>query len=161
MKKEVIVGIDPGEKGGIAFFSRDGTLLDVEPMPLDAGTKEVDSLALFVMLSEAEPLLVVVEKVGSNPKWRSNSIFTFGRNLEAVISTLKIAEIPYDCNVLPTTWKKVVLAGTKREKADAIAHVHRRYPEFADKVGKHDGMADATCIGEYGLRVLLGGSQCP
>ena len=153
----LVIGIDPGAKGGIAIFDRDGTLLSVCPMPLDA-VDEVDPLELYHLL-DCNPVLVVVEKVGPNPVWSRSSIWKFARNFESIISVIKLSEHPFDDQVLPTTWKKAILAGTLKDKNAAIAHAHKRYPTFASVVKKHDGMADAICIGEYGVRVLLSNGE--
>lgn len=149
----VVIGVDPGAKGGVAIFSRGGELLEVHPMPLDADGV-ADTLELL-LLFDRDPALVAVEKVNAHPTWGRPSIWTFARNVQAVLSACAVGEFRLDDRVLPAAWKKVVLAGTEKDKAAAIAHAHKRYPDFRAAIGKHDGMADAVCIGEYACRVLL------
>lgn len=153
----VVIGVDPGAKGGVAILSPAGELLEVHPMPVDADG--IADTAELLHLFDRDPLLIAIERVNAHPTWGRASIWTFARNFQAVLSACAVGEFRYDDRVLPTAWKKVVLAGTERDKAAAISHVHKRHPAFKGVVKNHDGMADAVCIGEYACRVLLPQAQ--
>ena len=144
-----IAGIDPGKSGGIAFLSEAGPL--AEPMPLCG--KEIDGRYLAEWLKESAPDLVVVEKVGAMPGQGVTSMFTFGTGFGRVLGVIEALGLPYRL-VTPQAWKKVVLAGTSRDKTAAVEFVNRAYPALNLAPGRkrvpHDGMADAVCIAEYG-----------
>ena len=58
----------------------------------------------------------------------------------------------------PKDWKRVVLAGTARDKEAAIEYVAKRFPTVDMFPGRRrkaaDGIADAVCIADWGLRQL-------
>jgi len=100
---------------------------------------------------------VTIEKVGTMPKQGVTSSFNFGRGygmLEGMCTTLCF---PTQL-VRPQAWKKLVLAGTQKDKSAAIQFVKRQYPgvrlRATDRcTTDHDGMADAICLAEYGRRI--------
>ena len=144
-----IIGIDPGQKGGVAFISDDSA----EAIPMPMAGKEVDGRALAAWIGLRKPTLVVVEKVGAMPGQGVTSMFTFGRNFGVLLGVIEALGYPYKL-VTPQAWKKIVLAGTSRDKTAASEHVHQMYPDVELSPGKmrtaHDGMADAVCLAEYG-----------
>ncbi len=144
-----IVGIDPGKKGALACI---GDLEDAILMPLSG--KDIDGRAIRDFLIKTQPDLVYIEKVHSMPKQSSQSGFTFGEAYGTVKGIVDAMEIPYVL-VTPQAWKKKVLAGTKKEKQDAIEFCRRRYPNIDLIPGRcktpQDGIADAVCIAQFGL----------
>ncbi len=104
--------------------------------------------------------LGVIEAVGAMPGQGRGSIFHFGEGYGRWQGMLDALRIPYQV-VRPQEWKRVVLAGTARDKVAAIDFVARRYPGVGllatprSRV-PHDGMADAVCLAEYGRRLLVG-----
>lgn len=153
----MIVGIDPGQKGGIALVQSTGQAAGY-PMPL-AG-KEIDGHEIASLLCDAHPLLVVIEKVHSMPKQGVASTFKFGMGFGVVIGVCEALMLPYRL-VTPQAWKKSVLAGTTRDKSAAINFVRRAYPSVDLSPGRlrvpHDGIADAVCLAEYGRQLMLKG----
>jgi hypothetical protein len=142
----MIVGIDPGQDGAIAFI-RPGSsvnICDVHKMPLSG--KGVDCEAICKLITMAGNVsLAVVECVHS-----------MGR-IEGVIRTLRIPlAMP-----TPQAWKKLVLAGTKKDKDAAIDYVRRMYPSAqliqpGCRVPDHN-IADSVCLAEFGRLMLHGG----
>lgn len=167
----VIVGIDPGLDGGIAGIDEKGSVLFIRVMPSKEwkrGKRDVDAAELGRMLDrtngerfdEGEPNLVVVEKVGSMPKQGIVGAFTFGKGYGKVLGIVEYFGIPLE-QPTPQRWKKVVLAGTAKDKEAAVAYVRNRFPNLnlfrTNKCRKpHHGMADAVCLAEFGRRLLLG-----
>ena len=151
------VGIDPGATGGVAVLSKDRA--EAIPMPTVAG--EIWILEIARLLKELSPGLVVLEKAQPMRKGGRvqgvTSAFTYGMGFGAIRGMLETLEIPHRL-VTPQAWKKVVLAGTAKDKDAAINFVRRAYPAIDLTPGRkrvpHDGMADAVCIAEYG-RVTL------
>ena len=154
----IIVGVDPGQKGGLAIM-KDGACTG-HPMPL-AG-KEVDTRAVadlvmgeydLVLEDPSNHILVVVEKVHAMPKQGVSSTFKFGLNYGRILGAIEALGLRYEL-VTPQAWKKAILAGTNKGKTAAVEFVHRRYPSVNLMPGRmrthHDGIADAVCLAEYG-----------
>jgi hypothetical protein len=149
----VIIGMDPGLKGGIAKF-RGGKLVDALAMPtidqkiMDFGTI-VDYLsgADYVVLEEQ--FLKVAGGIAQ--RGMAKTMRNFG-NLEGILRGLKV---PHQV-IKAQAWKRVVLRGTSKDKLAAIFHAQSRYPDVSllptprSRVPS-DGIADAICIGEYAL----------
>lgn len=153
----MIIGIDPGQYGAISclWYESESNrwLVDVWDMPtidISKTRKEIDTVALFELLSGIKSSKIYVEKVGPVAGASRASTFTFGRNYEAVISAVKMIKVPYDL-VDSKVWKAEVLKNTDKSKQAAITWCTRNFPEcvIADK----DGRADAICIAEYGRRL--------
>jgi len=101
--------------------------------------------------------VICIEKQQAMPKQGIVSTFHLGESygiLQGIASGLQIP-----CMLVgPKQWKKVVLENTMMDKTAAINYVRNRYPSIDMNVGKrkeifHDGMADAVCIADYGLRI--------
>jgi crossover junction endodeoxyribonuclease RuvC len=150
-----VIGIDPGQHGAVAFLN--GDLAEAIPTPLNG--KEIDGRELAAWLYLRKPGLIVIEKVGAMPRQGVSSTFKFGRNFGMLLGVVEALGLPYRL-VTPQAWKKVVLAGTSRDKLAAIEHVHRAYPAIDLTPGRrrtpHDGIADAVCLAEYGRKMLCG-----
>lgn len=148
-----VIGIDPGQKGGLAYVS--GHHAEGVPMPL-AG-KEIDVGRVVMLLQTNGIELVVIERVHAMPKQGVKSTFTFGYGLGVVVGAVQALGIPLRW-VTPQAWKKVVLAGTAKDKDAAVAFVTQAYPTVDLMPGRtrtpHDGIADAVCIAEYGRRTF-------
>jgi hypothetical protein len=60
--------------------------------------------------------------------------------------------------VTPQAWKKLILAGTPKDKDASIAYCRRAFPNvplipLRYRV-PHDGIADSLCLLQYGLRTF-------
>lgn len=139
----MIMGIDPGAKGGIATWDPNSGVRILTYSPenlLSEGLYPADE--------------VYIEKVGAMPGNGSVSMFNFGFGCGVIdgIVNARGAGISY---VRPQAWKKAVL-GTKypHDKAGAIAYCQDNYPEVNLILPRcrtpHDGIADAVCIMHYG-----------
>lgn len=148
-----IAGVDPGLRGGLVLIGDDRT--EACLMPLTG--KEVDGAAVGRWLLDAEPDLVVLEKVGSRPGQGVRSTFSFGQSYGKVMGVLESMNIPYRL-VTPQAWKRKVLAGTAKDKEAAIQFVRRAYPTINLTPGRcrtpQDGIADAACLAVYGREHL-------
>lgn len=161
----IVIGFDPGHKGGIAIL-RPGREPWVYPMPIMG--KEIDwqGVTQHIRLlshrngsGEVIPYCAFVERCHSMPKQGVASTFKFGTAYGGILGILGALGIPTQL-VSPSAWKKVILAGTAKDKPAAIAYCRRRWPSVSlipEGCRKaHDGMADALCIAAYGETVLNG-----
>jgi len=155
----MIVGIDPGQTGGIAYIDAASGTSDAIPMPLMG--KEIDGHELANALRGRSIDTVILEKVHAMPKQGVSSTFKFGMGFGLVIGVCEALSIPYRL-VTPQAWKKAVLAGTTKDKDAAVSFVRRAYPSIDLTPGRkrvpHDGMADAVCLAEYGRQLMVPGA---
>ncbi len=154
----LIVGIDPGLRGGLAALAPDGAVAGVWPMPVAGG--EVHAAGVADLLRSLRCLdnlqdigLVCLEKVGAMPKQGVASTFRFGTGWGMVRGVCAALGLPTQL-VQPVTWKKRVLLGYPHDKTGAIRFCADRWPG-ADLVlpgcrVPHDGMAEALCLAAYG-----------
>jgi len=151
----MIVGIDPGQSGGVAYIDLEGCRSWAEPMPTLG--KDIDAYAVSDWLRDWQPDTVIVEKVHSMPKQGVVSMFRFGLGFGRILGVLEALAIPYRL-VTPQEWKRVVLAGTAKDKDAAIAFARRAYPHIDLTPGRkrtpHDGIADAVCLADYGRQLI-------
>lgn len=159
------LGVDPGQKGALAFFGERGNCEEFWCLEMFLAGKEIDGGAIARMLRQNtgsfyddKPgiTLAAVEWAQAMPKQGVTSCFNYGAGFGKVLGVLEALEIPYRL-VRPRAWKEVILAGTAKDKEAAIAYVRRAYPWANLTPGKkrkpHDGMADALCLAEYAQRV--------
>lgn len=156
------IGIDPGLNGGIAILHED-LMLDLYVMPIIKGKhKEYDINRLIYILTTVGTASVfcVVEKQHAMPKQGVSSTFKTGYGfgvLEGVINTLNI---PYQI-VAAREWQKKILTSVNKDRNTKQASAliaQRLYPHIDFRRSRrcknvHDGLADATCIMEYGRRI--------
>jgi len=155
----IIIGIDPGLSGGIALYDTKYNTWIVYVMPVEkkTGIHVAEIHARFCSyIHDWSDTLAVIEKVHAMPGQGVTSMFTFGMGYGKVIGLLETLEIPY-LNPTPQQWKKRILEGTTKDKDATIAYVKQRYPAISllptQRCTKpHDGMADAICLCEYGMK---------
>jgi crossover junction endodeoxyribonuclease RuvC len=155
----IYIGIDPGLSGGLATISANGAQVTARPMPVSGGQIDASAVADLVWgaaLACGDTAIAVMEKVGAMPKQGVVSMFRFGQGYGTILGVLGALGIRCEL-VTPQRWKAVILAGTARDKAAAIAWCRRAYPGVSLRrtercTTDHDGMADALCLAEYGRR---------
>lgn len=154
----VIVGIDPGNNGGIAVCNSDGTFVSVHKIPTTPYKKkrridEEQLVSIFKSMDSDEKHVVYLEQVASMAGQGRVSIFTFGDGyglLRGIIRTLgwEIRQ------VRPQVWQKE-LGLTKKDKSETDT-VHKNriktfvaelFPEIKITLAK----ADALAIMHYGM----------
>jgi len=147
----MILGIDPGASGALAFFNLEAGTLEIVDMPtvqVKRGAKlknEISPQMLAAIVGARKPIVAIIEKVGAMPGQGSSSMFQFGRGVGMVEGVLAALHVPTDY-VTPQQWQKAVGArdgkdGNRQRAAElfpAYAHL------FARK--KDDGRADAALM---------------
>ena len=157
---DVVIGVDPGLHGAVAFFWPASSKLIVYDIPLhslvrNGKTKnEIDRAELAAIVESAAicgKAQAFVEQVGSMPGQGVSSVFAFGKAYGIILGIL--ASVP-STDVLPQRWKKAL--GVPAAKDGARARASQLLPAYAAewKLVKHDGRAEAALIALYGARTL-------
>jgi crossover junction endodeoxyribonuclease RuvC len=150
----MILGIDPGISGALAWVSDDGFLLSAMDMPtLEVnGKMKVNPHILASDLSFRKPKIAVIEDVGAMPGQGVSSMFNFGYSagiLAGVCAGLGIPTVFYR----PAVWKRQ--AGVPADKGAARQMAQRLWPgsRAFDRVKDH-GRAEAALLARwYATRV--------
>ena len=134
--------------------STNGTIIDVLSRDFPLTAKQIYNIIHEHSQGEC---FAFIEKVHAMPGQGVTSMFNFGMGYGLLRMALAANQIPYQL-VTPQAWKKKVLAGLPKDKSSAINYVARKYPNVDLIPGRkrtpHDGIADAICIGEYGITLL-------
>ena len=158
---KVIVGIDPGLKGGLAFY--DGKTLIVYPTPVNSvrfvknGKKkkrdEMDLAQAVFLMRQHGATQAFLEQVTAMPGQGVTGMFRFGTNYGQWLGMLAGLDIPVT-TVTPQKWKKD--AGLTAEKNDSLELARTLFPDNLArfKLKKNDGLAEASLIARYGYRSL-------
>ena len=150
----MILGIDPGISGALAWVSDDGHLLSAMDMPtLEVnGKAKVNPHILASELNFRKPKIVVIEEVGAMPGQGVTSMFNFGYSagiLLGICAGLGIPTVFYR----PAVWKRQ--AGVPTDKGAARQMAQRLWPgsRAFDRVKDH-GRAEAALLARwYATRV--------
>lgn len=145
----MILGIDPGISGALAWVSDDGHLISTSDMPVIEinGKKKVSPYILADMLKARMPTLAVIEEVGAMPGQGVTSMFGFGYSagiLAGVCAGLMVPTVMYR----PAVWKRA--AGVPADKGAARQMAQRFWPGCRDfdRV-KDDGRAEAALLARW------------
>ena len=145
----MILGIDPGISGALAWVSDDGFLLSAMDMPtLEVnGKMKVNPHILASDLSFRKPKIAVIEDVGAMPGQGVSSMFNFGYSagiLAGVCAGLGIPTVFYR----PAVWKRQ--AGVPTDKGAARQQAQRFWPgsRAFDRVRDH-GRAEAALLARW------------
>lgn len=150
----LIIGIDPGFSGAIAFLDIEGGLLQVMDMPVWPNTKgrtEIDHGGLYraLELTPYDAATVWLEQVAARPGQGAASTFRFGQGYGAI--EMAVAANGHAIRyVTPARWKRHF--GLTADKGGSRALATQRFPAQAGmfKRAKDDGRAEAALIAAYG-----------
>jgi Holliday junction resolvasome RuvABC endonuclease subunit len=147
----MILGIDPGAKGGVAVVELSGQLIDGYRMPTMKlrGKTLVDVVHLDSWLSLWAFDTAVIESVHAMPGQGVSSCFSFGRATGAVEAlTMLIAD--KQVWVAPQAWKKHF--GLAKEKQASLDLARMRFgTAFKWTKKADDGIAEAALMVLYWL----------
>jgi crossover junction endodeoxyribonuclease RuvC len=147
----MILAIDPGAKGALAFFRPEqGTLelIDTPTVEVKRGQKlktEISPQMLAAIIRARNPSIAILEIVGAMPGQGVSSMFQFGRGVGMLEGILSALDVPVTY-ISPQGWQKAVNArsgkdGNRQRAAELFpAYAHM----FARK--KDDGRADAALM---------------
>jgi crossover junction endodeoxyribonuclease RuvC len=152
----MIVGIDPGAKGALAFFDPVAGTLDIVDMPtvqVKRGAKlktEISAQMVAAIIRSRKPSVAVVERVSSMPGQGVSSVFAFGKAAGLLDGVLAALEIPITY-VTPQVWQKAVNARTGKDgNRQRAAEIYPAYASSFSRV-KDDGRADAALMAYWGV----------
>lgn len=152
MTNKTYIGIDPGQKGGIASIApmaEDPLLFQMPKTPRD----------VFLCLRNLHnnKSLAIIERSQPMPKQGVVSVFSYGVGYGVLIGCLEALDIPY-VEIRPQAWKKEMLSGfnNKASKATSLRVCRRLFPTVnlipdGCRV-MQDGLAEALLIAEFGRR---------
>lgn len=152
----MIVGIDPGASGALAFLDHVAGTLDIVDMPtveVKRGNKlkrELSAQMLTAIISSRKPASAIVERVGAMPGQGVSSMFQFGRNVGTIEGVLAALHIPITM-IAPQIWRK--LAQVREGKDGSRQRAGELFPAYAATFArvKDDGRADAAIIAWTGV----------
>jgi hypothetical protein len=137
--KEIFIGIDPGQSGGIAI-TRLGGYAEAFKMP----DTEADTAELLRDLKErADFALCAIESVHSMPKQGVASSFKFGRSYGFLRGLLIGLQIPFE-EITPQVWQKEMNCRTGGDKNVSKSKAQQLWPNL--KITH--ALADALLIAE-------------
>jgi len=150
----MILGIDPGMSGGIAWLSDHGHLIEVRDLPTVKGTGLLPAV-LAQWLRDKRPVHAWVERVASRPGAGVAGMFNFGRGYGQIEGVCAALEIPVSL-VTPQKWKGALRIPA--DKSAARARAAQLWPGLAGTFArvKDDGRAEAALIGLYGAHAMQG-----
>lgn len=152
-----IIGIDPGQTGGLAIVGDDMSASAI-PMPTIATAYDVKAIHAWMIDQVLVADLIVIEKVGAMPKQGLSSTFKFGMGygmLQGIAACM-----PQACVlVVPPVWKRLVLGSVyAHDKLGTIQFCRDKFPQVNLVLPRcrvpHDGMADALALAAYGQLIL-------
>ena len=152
-----VIGIDPGWNGGLAIFD-DDILKAVFRCPSDRDENKIaryleSSISINPVTGECETI-VYIEKVWAFPGNAVRAAFSFGKNYGTWLGIIKALEIPL-VYVTPTEWQKNIGTRVPKDKKKRKKYFQRRAIGYAKGSLKKKIsliVADAVCIGMYGVR---------
>lgn len=121
----LVIGVDPGKRGAIAFLDGSGELRAVDHVPL-VDDKLSPTLLCdliddhFTSADDPHSVVAVVEQVHSMPKQGVVSSFDFGKSYGIVLGVLAGVGIR-TVHVTPNRWKRDLRLSADKEQARARA----------------------------------------
>ncbi len=153
----MILAIDPGNTGGLAFLgTRDADLLALYSMPLtethSAGHTRhfIDGALVAQHIQRFQPVCAVLERVSSRPGQGVAGVFSFGRGVGVLEGVLQALEVPISY-VAPQVWKRHH-GLIKQPKRASLEMARELYPEAEMPLVKHEGRAEAILIGLWKIQ---------
>lgn len=144
-----ILGIDPGQSGGMVLLLTDGSIVDRLAF---ANKTEHDIRETFMEYIELADLRAYIETVHSMPGQGVASTFKFGRNFGFLIGMLTAMAIPYEL-VTPQKWQKAMGIPPRSKNASKGDH-KRNLKSAAQRLWPRAkwtlAICDAALIAEYG-----------
>ena len=144
----IIVGIDPGNNGGIALLHGD-RLIYADHLPIVGKTLSGHLLNnWFGDIEPDTPDMVVVEQVHAMPRQGVSSTFNFGKAVGIIEGVIAARGLPVTY-VTPQRWKKAM--GVTADKNSSRQSAINLWPTEADlfRRVKDADRAEAALIAEY------------
>ena len=159
----VVVGIDPGLSGAIAYVGPSGDpIARVIPVIKNGTRRSLDLGGIRTMFAAwkivgTPGVHVFLERAQPMPRDGAMGAFRYGESYGMLVGCLDGLGLEVT-TVHPATWKSILFSGTTRTKDDARALAAEVFPSMAPKLVTKvsHNMAEALLLAEYGRRVLCG-----
>jgi hypothetical protein len=156
MEDIIVVGIDPGLKGGIACL-KNGEILTTAKMPIvknKVGSR-VDAVALTKIIKDTSPSMVIIEEPQVRAGENIIAHLTIGINFGIIYATLTMLRVKF-ITIPAVVWTHAIhslITGSKEwethpSKMKSLKTFRKLYPESQIT---HDGIVDAVLIAFYWL----------
>ena len=148
MSAGLILGVDPGRQGALAWLDEAGGLVEVVDMP------DLDGVALGArlrdLLVERRPVRAVVEQITPRPGQGVQSVRTSAARHGVLLGVLGAWDVPTEL-VSPAGWKRSARLG--RDKTASRQRAIELWPEWSPSFARvrDDGRAEAALIARHGL----------
>jgi crossover junction endodeoxyribonuclease RuvC len=151
----IILGIDPGLNGALAFYDTVEKTLEIVDMPTvdivrnQKAKREVSPALLACAIAGKGVKRAYLERVNAMPGQGVTSVFSFGRSTGIIEGVLAAYEIATTI-ITPQTWQKAtqVRDGKDGSRERAMQLFPANADLFARK--KDDGRSDAALIAYFG-----------
>ena len=151
----IILGIDPGLSGALAFLDTRDNTIDVVDMPTVTvmrnrkEKREVSAQLVAAIVVKRHVEEAFLEKVNAMAGQGVSSVFSFGRSAGIIEGVLAAFDIPTTL-VTPQAWQKAM--GVRDGKDGSRERAMQLFPASAELFHrkKDDGRSDATLIAKYG-----------
>lgn len=161
----IYIGIDPGQKGGIAIIKKiihnpmdeDTQQIFLLETPLNDKEIDVMTIAMFLRanIPENEQAFCILEKAQPMPKQGVTSVFNYGEGYGELKAMLKFLKIKFQ-EVRPQVWKKEFNLNTdKKRSASTCINLFPSIKEqlYTPRGRLKDGIAESLLMAEYGRRI--------
>jgi len=135
----IIIGIDPGQSGGIA------AIIDGEAVAWKMPDTEMDTYHIFLEIPH--PAFALLERAQAYPGQGVSSGFKYGTNYGFLRCCLIACGIPFE-EVSPAKWQRVMRCESGGDKGVTKQKAQQLFPRL--KITH--ATADALLICEYGRR---------
>lgn len=155
---DLILGVDPGIRGALAFYSPRTRALVVHDLPLvyDPGRKPVLDLGILTLIVDAyarETRFAVIEAPGARPDQGLSSTYRFAEAVGQMTGVVAGCYIPVKFAV-PAVWK--TLLGLSRDKSRSRRMASDLFPrqEHLFRRVKDADRAEAVLLAIFGAERL-------
>jgi len=165
MAQQLILGIDPGFSGALAWYCpEDKRLIAAVPMPLkppsaiapgERQRAEIDPIRLAQIIHRAGvPRIAVVEKVSASPQMGVTSAFRFGEGHGIILGVLAAMGVPVR-PAWPSVWKSGL--GLSSDKKASLKLAVELFPEWSvtfTRDARSADLSEAALLAYFGVRFL-------
>lgn len=151
----MIIGIDPGKKGGIGVLTDKGKFVEGHKMP---DLYEISSTLAGIMYRYRDDAMHVwIEEPFHRASDGRTSVFTMGVNYGILLKSVNMFSIEPEF-VKPNVWKSAFKLS--KNKTKSIKLCEYLFPDSKDfihgkKGGILDGVAEGILIAEYGRQKIM------
>ena len=155
---DVILGIDPGLDGALAFLPVDGStpwVIDIPTVTVVGSRKKRRHCEPSVLAAELRAvqrdhsLFAAIESVASRPGQGAPSTFSLGETFGMLLGGLAALQIPHT-KIAPARWKHGMGLPTGADKETSRAMALRLWPSLASSLARKrdEGRAEALLLAE-------------